>query len=294
MSPGRVILTVDTNERYLQLREGRGGYVFCGDAPMRSRPELKLLREVHGDLDSICREIHGAGNPRIVVESKSKRHYQVVYRWGDQEALRFLARPLALEVTREERAIQAITIRVSPEGHRLKTPTVQRLKNRIEAIGSRRQPNSHWRNERLKPTKVEDICCDWEGRWPLESVTADELARFLESRYRVPVVNLTSLKGSWSILLSDKAGRIGPSMGETLALDDLGLELTWETVRIPVTVVKDKEPIKGGLLRPGVYSPLASLLSPLTGVQSRTVPSPLADANNRPSGEKASPQIGPR
>jgi hypothetical protein len=240
MSPGRVILTVDTNERYLQLREGRGGYMFSGDARMGSRPELKQFREVHGDLDFICTEIHGADNPRIVVESKSKAHYQVVYRWGDQEALKFLARPLALEVTREEREIQAITIRVSPEGHRLTAPTVQRLKNRIEAVGSRRRPNSHWQAEEVKATKVEDICCDWEGRWPLESVTADELARFLESRYRVPVVNLTSLKGSWSILLSDKVGRIRPSMGERLALDDLGLELAWETVRIPVTVVKDK------------------------------------------------------
>ena len=41
-----------------------------------------------------------------------------------------------------------------------------------------------------------------------DGVTADDLARFLETRYRRPVVNLTALEGRWSILLSEKAGKM--------------------------------------------------------------------------------------
>jgi hypothetical protein len=214
--PGRVILTEDTKDRYVQLREGRAGYVLGRSGHAENRPDLDDLTEVHGDLDFICSEIHGVSNPRIVVESKNKGHYQVTYKRGDREALKVIARPLGLVVAEEERAIQAITIRESPGG------------NRLKPAGKERQ------------VKVEDVCCDVEGRWPLSGVTADELARFLETRYRRPVVNLTSLDGRFSILLSEKAGKSRPRADEKVQLDDLGLELRWEKVTISVTVVKDK------------------------------------------------------
>lgn len=219
--PGKVILTEDSKERYVQLREGRPGYVLSTIGHVENRPDLKDVREVHGDLGFICTEIHGVDNPRIVIESKNKAHYQVVYKWGDRDALKVIAKPLGLQVNQEEREIQALTIRASPGGHRLKPAA------------------------KGKQAKVEDVCCDVEGRWPLDGVTADELARFLETRYRRPVVNLTGVEGRWSILLSEKAGKMWPSAGEKAQLDDLGLELRWEKVKVPVTVVKDKPKEEG-------------------------------------------------
>jgi len=218
--PGKVILTEDTKDRYVQLREGRPGYVVSMIGHVEGRPELDDLREVHGDLYFICTEIHGLDNPRIVIESKDTGHYQVVYQRGDREALKVVADPLGLVVTQAEREVHALTIRVSPGGHRLQPAAAS------------------------KPVKVEHVYCDFDGRWPLEAVTTDELARFLETRYHRPVVNLTALEGRWSILLSAKAGKIWPSAEEKAQLDDLGLELQWEKVKIPATVVKDK-PQKG-------------------------------------------------
>lgn len=214
--PGRVLMTEDTRDRYVQLREGRAGYGLCRIGHVENRPDLEDLWEVHGNLDFICREIHGVDNPRIVIESKNKAHYQVVCKWGDRDALKVIAKPLGLLVTEEEREFQAVAIRVSPRGHRLK------------------------RAAKGKQVHVADICCDVDGRWPLDGVTADELAWFLETRYREPVVNLTGLEGRWSIFLSDKAGSVPPSVDEKTQLDDLDLELRREKVKIPVTVVKDK------------------------------------------------------
>jgi hypothetical protein len=211
-----VILTEDTQDGYVQLREGRGGYVLKRPGQIENRPDLKDLGELHGDLDFICTELHGTENPRIVIESKNKRSYQVVSNLRDRDALKVIAKPLGLLVTQEEREIRAITIRVAPEGHRLKPAA------------------------KGKQVKVEDVSCEADGRWPLDGVTADELARFLEIRYRRPVINQTALEGRWSILLSEKAGKMGPSADDTAPLDDVGLELRWEKVKIPVTVVKDK------------------------------------------------------
>jgi uncharacterized protein (TIGR03435 family) len=112
-------------------------------------------------------------------------------------------------------SIKAITIRLSREGHNLKPAA---------------------KGKRVKP---EEVCCDVKGRWPLDGVTIDELARFLETRYRRPVVHLTGVDGQWSMLLSGKAGKVWSSADKKAQLDDLGLELQWEKVKLPVTVVKD-------------------------------------------------------
>jgi hypothetical protein len=218
---GKVILTEDGKERYVQLREGRAGYVLSTIGRVENRPDLKNLREVHGDLNFVCTEMQGVDNPRILIESKNKAHYQVVYKWGDRDALKVIAKPLGLLVTQEEREIQALTVRASPGGHRLKPAAKD------------------------KRVKVKDVCCDVEGRWPLDGVTADELARFLETRYRHPVVNLTGVEGAWCILLSAEAGNRWPSADEKAQLDDLGLELRWEQVKVVVTVVKDRPKEEG-------------------------------------------------
>jgi len=214
--PGKVILIEDTKDCYVVLREGRAGYVLTRNGQVENRTDLKDLREVHGDLEFICSEIHGVGSPRIVIESKNKRNYQVMYKWEDRQALDVIAKPLGLVVAKEEREIQAITIRVLPGGPRLKPAAKDKL------------------------LKVKDVYCDTDGRWPLDGANADDLARFLENRYRRPVANLTSLEGRWSILLSEKAGKSWPAAGEKIQLDNLGLEMQWERVNLLVTVVKDK------------------------------------------------------
>lgn len=214
--PGKLLFIESTKGRYVELRESRPNRFIIKSGYVESRPELKDLMEVHGDIYFICTEIHGVENPRIVIESTNKKYYQVIYKWGDREALKIIAKPLNLLVTREIREIPAITIRVARGGHRLEPA------------------------KKAKHSNVEETCRAVQGRWLLEGVTADELARFLEIRYRRPVINLTDLKGRWSLLLSQQVVRMRPFGDEKIQLDDLGLELQLERVSIPVTVIKDK------------------------------------------------------
>jgi hypothetical protein len=203
---------------------------MCTYAHVEDRPDLGELREVHGDLGFICKEIHGLHNPRIVIESKDRQHYQVLYPLEDKGALQVIAKALNLEITEEEREIQAITIRESSGGHRLKPA----------ADGQQ--------------VKVENVCCDGRGGWPLYGITMDQLARFLEREYWKPVLNMTSLQGRWSILLSTQGMGIGPRGEEKTELADLGLQLQWEKVRLAVTVVKDKPGTDGKPLTTMSYS----------------------------------------
>jgi Protein of unknown function (DUF3738) len=214
--PGDIIFIEDTKDRYVELRVGEHGVGQSGGLLPENRPDLKQMHDLNDDLDRICRIIHGQNNPRIVIETKNKGYYQVVYKWGDREALKVIARPLGLVVIEEDREVPVITIRESAGGHKLK------------------------QSAKITKTKMEEICCDVEGRWPLEGVTVNDLARFLESHYSRPVVNKTTLQGQWSILLSSEAEKIRLREGEIAQLDNLGLVLQMEKAKIRVTVVKDK------------------------------------------------------
>ena len=212
--PAALPFVEDTPERYVELREGQRGVSSSNSARVKHRPELDRMREINGDLRDICYWLHGPENPRIVVESQNRNFYRVVYKQGDRGALPVIAKPLGLMVLQEEREVDAITIRVAQGGHRLK-PVAKGLQAKLDEVELS------------------------EGRWPLDGVTADELARFLEIRFRRPVTNLTALEGRWSILLSDEVARVSPEPREIAPLEQFGLELRWERVRLPVTVVKD-------------------------------------------------------
>jgi len=214
--PGDVILIEDTKDRYVELRIGEYGVCQSGGLLPENRPDLKQMHALNDDLYRICRMINGQNNPRIVIETKNKGYYQVVCKWGDREALKVIARPLGLVVVEEEREVPVITIRESAGGHKLK------------------------QSAKVTKTKMEDVCCDVEGRWPLEGVTIDDLAQFLEPHYSRPVVNKTTLQGQWSILLSNGTEKMPLREGEIAQLDNLGLVLQMEKVKIRVTVVKDK------------------------------------------------------
>jgi hypothetical protein len=210
--PGKVLFKHDKDGHYVELREGEPGYVRSGPAVVKGRPELKDLREVHGDLSDVCRDMHGLENPRLVIESKNKRDYQVVYNKGP-ESLKLVAKHLGLVVVQEDRKIDAIVLRVAKGGHRLKaTP-------KDKPSGDR---------------------ADDKGLWHVEGMTTDELAEHLETGFSRPVVDLTSLRGRWSFSLPVKATRTPPDEDETLKLGDLGLEVRREKVKLRVTVVKDK------------------------------------------------------
>jgi hypothetical protein len=212
---GREILTEDSGGRYVQVRTGSAGYVCRKIGHVDKRPDLEDLVEVHGDLEFICQEINGVTNPRILVESNNKSHYEVTFKQEGKEALKVVARALGLTVTQEEREILALVVRISPTGHQL----------RLAANGKR--------------VNAEDIFIRDNG-WAMDGITMDEFARFLEQRYRRPVVNSTKLSGNWSIVLSTDAAREWPSENETKELDKLGLDLRWERMKVLVTVVKDR------------------------------------------------------
>jgi hypothetical protein len=222
--PGKTLYEEDTEDRYVLVREGHPGHVYSIGATVKQRPVLhpsntarnpKLrFAEINGDLDFIADEILG-DDQRFVVESTNTRSYQVTYQLGDRDALKVVATALGLVVTREEREISAIGVREAPGGHRLK-------------------PAPPGEPIDLKQVYLRN------DTWPLEGATMDDLARFLEMRLRRPVVNLTSLERRWSIPLSDRAAKSRPSAQETLPLDDTGLELRWEKVKVLVTVLKDQ------------------------------------------------------
>jgi hypothetical protein len=215
-------LFVDSSpDHFVELREGARGYCSSGSSHNDALHDLKNLQEVNGNLEWVCSSILG-DNPRLVVETKKKNDcYRATFHWGDREALDRIAVYLNLAVAVEEREIDAITIREVPAGHRLK-PFDGRWKETVESA-------------MCVTTRYDD-----EGHWNLNGFTVDELARLLETRFRRPVTNLTSIEGQWSITLEDKLTRVGPSQSEVRPLGDLGLELRWEKVRIPVTVVKDR------------------------------------------------------
>ena len=212
--PGSLIAVEDAGGRYIELRKGRGSHVSSLPGSVEGRPDLTPMREVHGDLDFICTDVHPG--PRIVVESKNRASYQVLYTWADRgSVLDVIAEPLGLVVALEEREVWAVAIRVPPEGHRL-------------------QPAPEG-----EPAESGDPCTNEE----VLHMTMDDLARNLETRWRRPVVNLTALEGRWTVRLPRRVRNIGWQLieGDAAPFENSGLELRLEKVRLPVTVVMDKK-----------------------------------------------------
>jgi hypothetical protein len=216
-APGELIFSEDTKDRYLVLRKGRPGYVQSISTEVPNRPELKRLREVHGGLKFICSEIHGVSRPRLVVETKNSKCFQVVYQWGDYDALKSLGKPLGLVIAEEEREILCATIRESPGGHRMKVATTG------------------------KTVVPENVLTNADGSVFLDGATLNDLARYLEICHYRPVVNKTGLNGRWCINLSENARKRYPTQHSKVMLDDLGLELKLENAKVLVTVVKDAQ-----------------------------------------------------
>ena len=113
--------------------------------------------------------MHGIDHPKIVIETKNTKGYEVIFNPDDPKALEIVAQQLGMMASEEEREISALQITVAPGSHP---------------------------KEVKKPAKPQwDSCETSDGLWPLHGVSVDELALFLESRLRRPVVDKTGLAG---------------------------------------------------------------------------------------------------
>lgn len=150
--------------------------------------------------------------------------YEVVFDPADTRALEVVAKQLDMTVGEEDREILALRLTVAKGGHHLKQV---------------KKPDKPQWNSCVTDKTPQGVERHWV--WPLPGVSMDELALFLESRSRRPVVNMTNLTGYYSLELSDESVKLWPQeTNETKALDQTGLEIRWERTKTRVLVVKDK------------------------------------------------------
>ncbi|MBM4088715.1 MAG: TIGR03435 family protein [Planctomycetes bacterium] len=207
-----VIYEEDTPTRYLRIRKGNPNQLSIGSAELPHRKDVKNPTRVEGDLQAVFEHIyHGR---KIVVETRNKKGYEVIYAYHDERALEIVAAQLGMTVKREQRSISAFVLTVGQSG------------SHLQQVPKRNKPDWEW--------KYTD-----RGTRAYYAVTMDELADFLERLSGPPVVNKTGLAGYYDLELSDKAER-APRQGETRMLDQTGLEMRWEKTKAEVVVVKDK------------------------------------------------------
>ena len=211
-----VIFEEDSPARYLRIKKGNPDIESTSGEQLPQRKDIKYPRKVEGDLRFIFETMHGWDHPRIVVETSNKKGFEVVYNPDDAKALEIVAGQLGMTVGEGDREILALAITVGKDGHHLKPVD--------------KPATPQW-----------DSCVTQDDIWPLHGITLDELARFLEARFRRPVVNKTGLNGYYWLELSGKTVRVWPQReDETKPLDQTGLQLHWERVKTKVLVVKDK------------------------------------------------------
>jgi hypothetical protein len=219
-----VIYLEDSPTRYLRIKKGNPNIVLAAGEQLPHRKDIPYPRRVEGDLKFVFETMNGWDHPRIVVETKNIKGYEVVFDPADTKALEIVAKQLGMTVGEEDREILALRISVAKGGHHLK---------QVE-----KPDNPQW-NSCVTDNTPQAVERHWV--WPLHGVTMDELALFLESRFRRPVVNMTGLTGYYWLELSDESVRLWPQkMDETKALDQTGLQIRWERTKTRVLVVKDK------------------------------------------------------
>ena len=219
-----VVYEEDSPARHLRITKGDPGVVCCAGANLPHRKDIDYPRRVEGDLRTIFTEMYGIDHPRIVVETKSKKGYEVIFDPDDKKAMEIVANQLGMAVGKEDREILAMQITIAQDGHHL-----QEVKKPAE-------PQWDACVTDKAPTAAER---HWV--WPLHGVSMDELALFLESRYRRPVVNKTGLDGYYWLELSDEAAKLWPQeLDEIKPLDQTGLRLCWKPTTTTVLVVKDR------------------------------------------------------
>jgi hypothetical protein len=219
-----VVYLEDSPARYLRIKKGDPNITLLAGEQLPHRKDISYPRRVEGDLQTIFGEMHGIDHPKIVVDTKNKNGYEVVFDPADTKALQIVAKQLGMTVGEEDREILALRLTVVKDGHHLK---------HVE------KPDKPQWNTCVTDKTPQGAERHWV--WPLPGVSMDELALFLESRFCRPVVNMTGLTGYYSLELSDESVKLWPQkIGEIKALDQTGLQIHWDRTKTRVLVVKDK------------------------------------------------------
>lgn len=221
-----VVYLEDSPARYLRIKKGDPNVVTLAGEQLPHRKDIPHPRRIEGILPTILREMYGKDDPRLIVETRNTKGYEVVYDPADTRALEIVATQLGMIVIEETREFPVARLTVAKDGHHLK---------KAEAL---EQPQGH-RGDMDRTSVATDRHRVWPQ--PLQDVTMDELSRFLESRFGTTVVNMTGLTGRYSLELSDESVKVGPqTAGVTHALDQTGLEVHWERTSTKVLVVRDR------------------------------------------------------
>ena len=177
-----VIYLEDTPARYLRIRKATRNICLIAGERLPHRKDIEYPRRLEGDLHTIFREMHGV-DPRMVVETKNRKGYEVVFNPEDKQAMEIVAKQLGMTVGEDNREILALQITVSKGGHHLKPVP--------------------------KPDKPQWDCCEpGMACGPFHGVNMEELALFLQSRLRSPVVDKTGLAGYYWLDIADKTVRV--------------------------------------------------------------------------------------
>lgn len=209
----------DSAERYMVIEQVRRGGVSGGAEYEDGRPDLHSRRAT-GPLWWVFSEIAGYESPLVTVESSSETCYHVVFQFEDPDALQIVADKLGLEVVRESRVAPALVLRVAENGPTLEPSTGPR----------ERRPDTAY-----APGEM----------WLTRDVTIDELALYLQTEWRRPVVNATGIEGRWDIPMTREIERAWNGMGwDTKAaptpVGQTGLTVGWEEIEHVRIIVRDR------------------------------------------------------
>lgn len=219
-----VVYLEDSPARYLRIKKGDPNVVSVGGERLPHRKDIPFPRRVEGNLPSIIREMCGGDHPKLIVETRNTKGYEVVYNPDDTKVLEIVAKQLGMIVSEVEREMPVARLTVAKDGHHL------------VKIETPEQPQGH-----SGVSERASAAAEGHPVWPLHDVTMDELSKFLESRFGTIVVNMTGLTGRYWLELSDESVKVGPqTAGVTQALDQTGLEIHWERTSTKVLVVKDR------------------------------------------------------
>ena len=148
-----VIYLEDTPARYLRIKKGNPNICLIAGEQLPHRKDIQYPRRIEGDLHTIFREMYGVDHPKIVVETKNRKGYEVVFNPDDKQAMEIVAKQLGMTVGEDDREVLALQITVAKGGHHLKPVP--------------------------KPDKPQWDCCETgDGVWPLHGVNMEELALF--------------------------------------------------------------------------------------------------------------------
>ena len=100
-----VIFLEDSPARYLRIKKGNPNVGSRSPADLPHRKDIKYPRRIEGDLHTIFSEMNGIDHPRIVVETKNRKGYEIVFDPDDKQAMEIVAKQLGMTVGEDDREV---------------------------------------------------------------------------------------------------------------------------------------------------------------------------------------------